>query len=148
MPRQGRNPRFSGGRQFGGANFNVGLAEGVEIRSVCQRFYLNDGLSSHVNSIAGLGSLFDALDVLSQPLILIGHSLEREHVLDSFYELNSVDGFGKKIVSPGINRSFDISQFVESGHHQDHDFFELVIRFNPLADLKAAQFGHHHIEED
>lgn len=42
-------------------------------------------ISKETPPMEGLGTLFDALNVLSQPLVLIGHSLQREHVLDSFH---------------------------------------------------------------
>ena len=47
---KGPNRQFSEGQQFGGRmGFNLGLGRGVEIRSVCQRFCLNDSLSCTVN---------------------------------------------------------------------------------------------------
>ena len=57
-------------------------------------------------------------------------------------------GLLEKIVGAGIDGPFDVAQFVQRGNHQDHDRARGRIVLELLANLEAAQLGHHHVQEN
>ena len=67
---------------------------------------------------------------------------------DTGEQFEFVDWLGEKIICARVDCSFDITDFVERGDHDDWDVSCIGIFFEMLADLEAAHFGHHDIEED
>ena len=84
------------------------------------------------------GSVFHVLDVLAQSLQFILGPFEFEHVLDPLEQLNFVDRLTQKVVRAGRNGSFDVTQLVERGDHQNHHTARFRIVLELFADLKTT----------
>jgi hypothetical protein len=97
---------------------------------------------------ARLGLFFDFGQIGKRAFELVGEVLELKHSFDAGEHLDFVYGLGDEIVCAAIDRPLHIAKLMERGNHNDGDMGGRRVIFQLAADLKAAHFRHHNVEQD
>lgn len=71
-----------------------------------------------------------------------------EEVLDAGQQLDLIDGLGEEVVAAAFAGALHVAELVQGGDHDDGDVAITRIVLEEAADLKAAAFGHHDVEQD
>ena len=72
--------------------------------------------------------------------------LNAQQAADAAKKLDLIDRLGEKVVRSRLDAAFEVGRLIERGHHKNKKVFRLRIGANFLANFKAGQARHHHIE--
>jgi len=100
-----------------------------------------EALHAHQFQIGRLDLRFLALQFVLQPL----DPQDRTHLGQ---QLHLVDRLAQEVVGAVFQGLDLVFEGVERRHHDDREEAGLVTPLQPLAQLEAAHFGHHHVQQE